>query len=82
MRKKGNISGTGTKRTAGRKGAKNPLQPHRQGGGQVQPAKLEIKRLSDGVDPGEAFFYIADSLQVMNGHLRRIADACEKAGGM
>jgi len=48
----------------------------------VQPAKLEIKRLSDGVDPGEAFFYIADSLQVMNGHLRRIADACEKAGGM
>ncbi|WAC05654.1 MAG: hypothetical protein OS112_03230 [Methanoregula sp.] len=43
---------------------------------------MEIKRLSDGVDPGEAFFYIADSLQVMNGHLRRIADACEKAGGM
>jgi hypothetical protein len=52
------------------------------GGGQVQPVKLEIKRLADGVDPGEAFFYIADSLQVMNGHLKRICDACEKAGGL
>lgn len=68
-----------------KKGGKKPVAAaaaEAKGGGAVEPVKLEIKRLSDGVDPGEAFFYIADSLQVMNGHLKRICDACEKAGGL
>ena len=45
-------------------------------------AVLKIAPLRNGDDPGEALFYIADSLQVMNGHLKRIVDACEKAGGL
>ena len=43
---------------------------------------LKIAPLYNGDNPGEALFYIADSLQVMNSYLRRITEACEKAGGM
>ena len=43
---------------------------------------LQINPLRNGDDPGEAFFYIADSLQVMYSYLRRICEACEKAQGI
>jgi len=43
---------------------------------------LQIAPLRNGDDPGEALFYIADSLQVMNSYLRRIVEACEKAQGL
>lgn len=47
-----------------------------------EPAVLKIAPLYNGDDPGEALFYISDSLQVMNGYLKRIVEACEKAGGL
>lgn len=63
-------------------GIKNNLQ-----GDGVAPAAgnnrvLQIAPLYNGDNPGEALFYISDSLQVMNNHLKRIVEACEKAQGL
>jgi hypothetical protein len=63
-----------------KKGNKKPAAAAPQRGGAVQPVKLEFTPLSDGVNPGEALFYISDTLQNILAELKRISQACEKAG--
>jgi glycine/D-amino acid oxidase-like deaminating enzyme len=46
------------------------------------PTVLKIAPLRNGGDPGEALFYISDTLANILAELKKIAQACEKAGGM
>jgi hypothetical protein len=46
------------------------------------PTVLQIAPLRNGDDPGEALFYISDTLANILAELKKIAQACEKAGGL